>query len=110
MLDWIEIWEFRRPSQHFKLVVVLLKPFMSHFCFVAGRSILLKEATATRETVSMKGCTWSATMLIGGTCQSNIHMEGRTQGLPAEHCPKNHTASTGLPSSHSASWCHVFPR
>ena len=24
-----------------------------------------------------------------------------------EHWPKHHTASTGLPSSHSASWCHV---
>ncbi|KAK3529459.1 hypothetical protein QTP70_031077, partial [Hemibagrus guttatus] len=33
-----------------------------------------------------------------------------TQGFPAEHCPKYDTASAGLPSSHSASWCYVFPR
>ena len=24
---------------------------------------------------------------VGGTCQSNIHMDGRTQGFPADHCP-----------------------
>jgi len=35
-------------GQHLKLVV-LLKPFLNHFCFVAGCIILLKEATATRE-------------------------------------------------------------
>ncbi|XP_067301499.1 box C/D snoRNA protein 1 isoform X1 [Pseudorasbora parva] len=34
----------------------------------------------------------------------------RTQGFPAEHWPKHHTASAGSPSSHSASWGHVFPR
>ncbi|KAK3546624.1 hypothetical protein QTP70_031306 [Hemibagrus guttatus] len=43
------------------------------------------------------------------TCHSNIHMDGRTRGFPAEHCPKQDTASAGSPSSHSASWCHVFP-
>ncbi|XP_051753758.1 rap guanine nucleotide exchange factor 4-like isoform X1 [Ctenopharyngodon idella] len=37
-------------------------------------------------------------------------MDGRTKGFPAEHYPNHHTASAGLPSSHSASWCHVFPR
>ncbi|KAK3535606.1 hypothetical protein QTP70_017796, partial [Hemibagrus guttatus] len=47
---------------------------------------------------------------VGATCQSNIHMDGRTQGFPAEHCPKHDTASAGSPSSHSASWCHVFSR
>ena len=43
---------------------------------------------------------------VGGTCQSSIHMDGRTQGFPAEHCPKHHT--TNLSSCHSASWSHVF--
>lgn len=48
--------------------------------------------------------------LIGGMCQSTIHMDDRTKGLPVEHCPKHHTSSTSLPSSHSLSWYHVFPR
>lgn len=26
---------------------------------------------------------------VGATCQSNIHVDGRTHGLPAEHCPKH---------------------
>ena len=46
---------------------------------------------------------------VDATCQSNIHMNGRTQGFPAEHCPKHHTASAGLPSSHTR-WCNVFPK
>ncbi|KAK3548280.1 hypothetical protein QTP70_007350 [Hemibagrus guttatus] len=37
-----------RSSQHLKLVVVLIKPFLKHFCFVAW-CIILKEATAIRE-------------------------------------------------------------
>ncbi|KAK3509287.1 hypothetical protein QTP70_028587 [Hemibagrus guttatus] len=47
--------------------------------------------------------------LTGATCLSNIHMNGRIQGFPSEHCPKHDTASAGLPSSHSASWFHTFP-
>lgn len=43
-----------------------------------------------------------------GRRQSNIQMNARTQGFPAEHCPEHHTASAGLPSSHSASWCHPY--
>lgn len=31
-------------------------------------------------------------------CQSEIHMNGWTQGFPAEHCPGRHTASAGFPS------------
>ncbi|KAK3563582.1 hypothetical protein QTP86_030933 [Hemibagrus guttatus] len=49
MLDWIEIWGIWRPSQLLKLVVVVIKPFLNHFCFVARRIILLKEDTAIRE-------------------------------------------------------------
>ncbi|KAK3520449.1 hypothetical protein QTP70_024065, partial [Hemibagrus guttatus] len=49
MLDWIEICGIWRPGQHLKLVVVVIKPFLSHFCFVAWRIILLKEATAIWE-------------------------------------------------------------
>jgi len=43
---------------------------------------------------------------VGGMCQIYIHVNGQTQGFPAEHCPEHHTPSTGLSSSHSASWCH----
>ena len=43
MLNWIEIWGMWRPSKHLKLVVVLLKPFLNHFLFVAQRIILLKR-------------------------------------------------------------------
>ena len=32
------------------------------------------------------------------------------QGFPAENCPEHYTLSTSLSSSHSASWCHRFPR
>ena len=39
--------EFR--SQHLKIVVVLLKPFLNQLCFVAQHIILLKEATVIRE-------------------------------------------------------------
>lgn len=30
--------------------------------------------------------------------------------FPAEHCPKHHTPSDSLSSSHSASWCQHSPR
>ena len=40
----------------------------------------------------------------------NTSSPGRTQGFPAKHCPKHHTSSAILPSSRSASWCHVSPR
>ena len=37
---------------------------------------------------------------VGGTCQSNIYIHGRTQGFPAEHHP----------SSRCLLGCHVLPR
>lgn len=42
-------FEVLRPSQHFKHVVVLLKPSLNHVYFVGGRAILLKEAQAFRQ-------------------------------------------------------------
>lgn len=33
-------------------------------------------------------------------------MNTRNQGFPAEHFPKHHTASAGVPSSHNATWSH----
>lgn len=36
MPDWIETWGIQRSSQHLKLIVVLFKPLLNHFCFVAG--------------------------------------------------------------------------
>lgn len=71
-------FEVLRPSQHFKHVEVLLKPSLNQVYFVGGRAILLKEHSGN--TVSMKRCTWSAILFrVGGTCQSNVHMDGRTQ-------------------------------
>ena len=111
MLDWTEIWGIWRPSQHLKLVVVLLKPFLNHCCFVARSIILLKEATAIREyRFHERVHVVCNNAQVGGTCQSNIHMDGRPQDFLAGHCPKHHTASAGLPYSHSATRCHVFPR
>ena len=88
-----------------------LKPFLNHFCFVAWCIILLKEATTIREyRFHERVYMVCNNAKVGGICQSNIHMGGRTQGFPPQHCPKHHTASAGLPSSRSASWRHVFPR
>lgn len=43
--------------------------------------------------------------LVGISYQSNINMDDRTQRFPAKHFTKH---NTGLPSSHSASYCQVF--
>lgn len=62
MLVLIEIGGIWRPGQDLKLAVVLLKPLMNHFGFVAGHIIILKE-TPAGNTVSMKGSACSATTL-----------------------------------------------
>ncbi|KAJ7991139.1 hypothetical protein DPEC_G00294160 [Dallia pectoralis] len=33
---------------------------------------------------------------VGGTCQIDVHLDARTQGFPAEHCPERHTSFTRL--------------
>ncbi|KAK3512760.1 hypothetical protein QTP70_025119 [Hemibagrus guttatus] len=39
-------------------------------------------------------------------CHSNIHMDGRTQGFPAEHCPKQDTSPARLlPIVHPGAMC-----
>lgn len=53
--------------------------------FQCGRCIiLLKVATAIREYCNLEGVYWVCSN-VGGTCQSNIYMNAKTQGLPAEH-------------------------
>lgn len=93
------------------LRLVLFNPYLNHICFAVGCVILLEQTTAIR------GYCFNERVyrvyngaLGGGTSQSSIHTNGRTQGFLPEHCLKNHNASTGLFSSQSASWCHVFPR
>ena len=49
MLNWTEIWEIWRQSQHLELVDVFLVPFLNYCSFVAGYIILLKDATAIKE-------------------------------------------------------------
>lgn len=51
----IEIWWIRRPSQWLKLIVVLLKWFLNHFCFVAGSIILQGDATSNKPSTWMTG-------------------------------------------------------
>lgn len=41
--------------------------------------------------------TYPRSARVGGTCQSNTHMEGRTQRFLAKHHPKYHTGSSGSP-------------
>ncbi|KAF7656706.1 hypothetical protein LDENG_00037350 [Lucifuga dentata] len=58
-----------------ELFVMFLKPFLNNFCSVAGHVILLKEAAAIREYRCHEGVDLvSNNVLVGGTCQSNIHM------------------------------------
>lgn len=42
--------------------------------------------------------------------QSNIHIDGRTRGFPAEHCPKHQTASLFFPVVHPAVRCSTDKR
>lgn len=73
--------------------------------------ILLKGATAIRKYIVHEGIHHvSNNVQVCGTCQGNIYMNGRTQGFPAENCTKHLTIPTGLPSSHRASWSHLFSR
>lgn len=63
---------------------LLLKPSPTCFCFVNSPIILLKEATrehSTRVNMVLDNA------LVGGSCQSNIRMNGRSQGSRAEHLP-----------------------
>lgn len=60
-----------KPRQCRSLIVVLIRPFLSHFRCGAERIMLPKEESGN--LVSMKGCSWSATMLgVRGTCRSKM--------------------------------------
>lgn len=75
MLDHNEIWEMWRPSQHFQLFAMFLEPILKN-SFSVG---VLKQATDTgyhcNEGMNLVG----NNVRVGGTSQSNIHLDGRTQ-------------------------------
>ena len=48
-----------------------LKPFLNHFCFVAGRIILLKDATAIKEY---------------NFHESNVELNADSNEAPSLHC------------------------
>ncbi len=74
--------------------VIFLKPFLNIFCSVAGCIVLVKEAVAIREHHWRGLC--GLQQSVGGTCQSNIHMNARKQGFPLPRL-EHDNASTGLP-------------
>ncbi|KAF4083858.1 hypothetical protein AMELA_G00122130 [Ameiurus melas] len=64
-----------------------IRPVLNIFCSVVVCIILLKEATSTREYRCHEGVYLVCNnVLVGGTCQSNIYMNAKTQGFPADHC------------------------
>lgn len=81
-----------KPRQCHSLIVVLVRPFWSHFCCGAECFMLPKEE-ASGNLLSIKGCSWSATML----------------GYMVRVEVKWMAASASSPSPHCASQCRVFP-
>lgn len=81
-----------RPNHHVEFLVGL---FLSHFALWQGSISCCKRPQLLGNTVSS---TESATVPV--VCQSNVYMNGKTQGLPAEGCPTHHTHHSLLPIVH----------
>lgn len=85
----------------------LFKPYLNRICFAVGCVILLEQTTAIRGyCFHERVYRVYNSALGGGTSQSSILTNGRTQGFLAEHCPKNHSAWF-LPIVHPSAMC--FP-
>lgn len=86
----MDIWGVWRLIQHFQLIVVFLKSFLNHVCFVARYIIIKNRALPSGNSISMKRFTVCGNAEVVDVCQSDIHMDGRAKISPGEHCSKNH--------------------
>lgn len=74
-LDQTEIWRILRPSQHLLLFIMFLKPFLNIFSMWQGTFSCWNRPMPLGNTIVMKGCTPSATMVkSSGTCLNRIHV------------------------------------
>lgn len=106
-LDWTktEFRGFRDQVNSLKSLLCLLNHWRTMFACDSKHypATAIKDYPATAiNTVAMKWCSLCVTIFKSDhRCQSNIHINARTQELSAEHCPEHHTASAGLPVSYS---------
>lgn len=84
MHDWIEIWVSGGSSLHHKLVVKLLKPFLKHFCFVAGGDYPADRGHSQQAILSP----WKAVHSLQ-QCLGKWHpLDFRTQGFSTAPCSR----------------------
>lgn len=95
-------------SEKLEIVALFLKPYFNQFYSVAERIILLKEATPSGNTISMKG----VDLVSNNVYVSKLHShEWQDSRFLQQNIAQNITwpLPACLPPIH-ASWCHVFPR
>lgn len=83
-LNWI--WVVQKPGQSCGLHFMFLKPFLNGICGLLRNIIWLDVGVqplgVVRGDLLFMDC---SIVKVDGTCQSNIHMNARTQSFP-EHC------------------------
>lgn len=81
ILQQVRIWEMWGPSQHLELCKKCTRMVWRTWWHI----ILLKEAPIINEYCCYKGVYLVCNNVqVGGMCQSNMDMNGRQQGFPAE--------------------------
>lgn len=61
-----------KPSQHLNLIVVLVRPFLSHFCCGAEPIMLLKEEAIRESGVHERVLMVRNNARVGGMCQNKM--------------------------------------
>lgn len=100
-LDW-DVRNLNAKSTSQDLLLCFSNHSWTIFALWQGTSSCWKRPEASGNTISMKG------YKVAGTCQSNIHMNSRTQGFPAAHCPESiilPVPACSLPIVHLGVWC-----
>lgn len=66
-VNWIQIWWLWRPFKYSKLTLMFKKPVEDHFNFVQWLVSCSNKLSEDRNTVVIKGRTWSARMVSWST-------------------------------------------
>jgi len=110
-IDWHSDWEMENLQAKGMPLTLCHAPqtIPEQFCsgMQCGRMDYPVERGHCHQGTSLPWKVYVLFKLLGRWyCQNYIHMNARTQGFQAEHCPEHSTASTDLPTVYPAP---IFP-
>ena len=105
---WIQTSWLRRPMTFTELIVLFMRPIWINICLQTWCVIILEIAIKRCLTLSIQGCTWSATVFIQAIAFKPWLIGIKWTKVRRKHSPQYYPNTTSLDYWRKAGWVNGF--